>query len=46
MLFVIYISNLDMNVGGVISMFADNKKMCGILDSEEECLRLQQDYNR
>lgn len=38
-MFVIYISNLDVNVGGKISKSEDDMKIGGIVDSEEDCQR-------
>eukprot|EP00061_Rhincodon_typus_P003182 g19470.t1 len=35
LLFVIYINDLDENVQGMISKFADDTKIGGIVDSEE-----------
>ena len=35
LLFVIYINDLDANIGGMVSKFADDTKIGGIVDSEE-----------
>ena len=35
LLFVIYINDLDENIGGMVSKFADDTKIGGIVDSEE-----------
>ena len=39
--FVIYINDLDENIGGMVSKFADDTKIDGIVDSEEGYLGLQ-----
>ena len=41
LLFVIYINDLDENIGGMVSKFADDTKIGGIVDSEEGYLGLQ-----
>ena len=41
LLFVIYITVLDENIGGMVSKFADDTKIGGIVDSEEGYLGLQ-----
>ena len=46
LLFVIYINDLDDNIGGMVSKFADDTKIGGIVDSEEGYLRLQQDLDQ
>ena len=46
LLFVIYINDLEENVIGLISKFADNAKVGGIADSNEDCRRIQQDIDR
>ena len=46
LLFVIYINDLDENIGGMVSKFADDTKICGIVDSEESYLRLQRDLDQ
>ena len=43
LLFVIYINDLDENIGGMVSKFADDTKIGGIEDSEESYLQLQGD---
>ena len=35
LLFVIYINDLDEDLGGMVSKFADDTKIGGIVDSEE-----------
>ena len=35
LLFVIYLNDLDENIGGMVSKFADDTKIGGIVDSEE-----------
>eukprot|EP00061_Rhincodon_typus_P016443 g44662.t1 len=42
LLFAIYINDLKENIAGLISKFADNAKIGGIEDSEEDCQRIQQ----
>ena len=46
LLFVIYINDLDENIGGVVSKFADETKTGGILFSEEGYLRLRWDLDQ
>ena len=46
LLFVIYIDDLDENLGGMVSKFADDIKIGGIVDSEEGYLGLQQDLDQ
>ena len=41
LIFVIYINDLDENLGGIVSKFADDTKIGDIVDSEERYLRLQ-----
>ena len=41
LLFVIYMNDLDENIGSIVSKFADDTKIGGIVDSEEGYLRLQ-----
>ena len=41
LLFVIYINDLDENIGDMVSKFADDTKIGGIVDSEEGYLELQ-----
>ena len=38
LLFVIYINDLDENIGGMVNKFADVIKIGGIVDSEESYL--------
>eukprot|EP00061_Rhincodon_typus_P004217 g22023.t1 len=45
LLSVIYINDLDENVQGMISKFADDIKIDGIVDSEEGYRKLQQDLD-
>ena len=40
---VIYVNDLEENVTGLISKFADDTKVGGIADSDEDCQRMQQD---
>lgn len=40
LLVIIYINNLDANLGGMIGKFADNTKVCTIVESEEGWLHL------
>eukprot|EP00061_Rhincodon_typus_P005547 g25185.t1 len=42
LLFVVYINDLEENVASLISKFADNTKIGGVVDSEEDCRRIQQ----
>ena len=44
-LFVIYINDLDENLVGMVSKFADDAKIGGIVDSEEGYLGLQWDLS-
>ena len=46
LLFVIYINDLDENLGGMVSKFTDDTKIGGIMDSEEGYLGLQQDLDQ
>ena len=46
LLFVIYINDLDENVQDMISKFADDTKIDGIIDSEEGYQKLQQDLDQ
>ena len=39
-------TGLDENLGGMVSKFADDTKIGGIVDSEESYLGLQQDLDR
>lgn len=46
LLFVRYVNDLDVNVGGMISYISiDDTKVGGGVDSEESCPRLQQASN-
>ena len=42
----IYINDLEENVAGLISKFADDTKIGGVADSDEDCQRIQQDIDR
>ena len=46
LLFVIYINNLEEDVTGVISKYADDTKMAGLADSNGHCRAIQQDRDR
>ena len=46
LLFVIYINDLEENIAGLISKFADDTKIGGVADSDEDCQRIQQDVDR
>ena len=46
LLFVIYINDLDENVQGMNSKFADDTKIGGIVDCEEGYQKLQQDLDQ
>ena len=46
LLFVIYINDFDENVQGMISKFADDTKIGGIVDIEEGYQKLQQDLDQ
>ena len=46
LLFVIYINDLNENIGGMVSKFADDTKIGGIVDSEEGYLGLQRDLDQ
>ena len=46
LLFVIYINDLDDNMGDMFRKLADDTEIGAIVDSEECNLRLQQDLNR
>ena len=46
LLFVIYINNLDENLVGMVSKFADDTKIGDIVDSEGGYLGLQQDLDQ
>lgn len=40
LLFVVYINDLDLNVAGMISKFAEDTIIGGIVANEESCLKL------
>ena len=40
LLFIVYINYLEENVAGLISKFADDTKIGGVVDSEEDCQRM------
>ena len=42
LLFIIYINDLDENIGGMVSKFADDTKIAGTVDSEESYLQIIQ----
>jgi len=42
LLFVVYINDLEENVGDLISTFADDTEIGGVADSAEDCQRIQQ----
>ena len=46
LLFGIYINDLEKDVAGLISKFADDTKIAGVADSDEHCQRIQQDIDR
>ena len=46
LLFVIYINDLEEDVAGLNSKFADDTKIAGVADSDEHCQRIQQDIDR
>jgi len=46
LLFVIYINELDENLGGMVIKFADDTKIGCIVDSEEGYLGLQRDLDQ
>ena len=46
LLFVIYINDLDENLIGMVSKFADDTKIGGMVDSEEGYLQLQRDLDQ
>ena len=41
LLFVLYINNLDLNMGGMSGKFADNTKIVSLVDSVEGICKLQ-----
>eukprot|EP00061_Rhincodon_typus_P009006 g32134.t1 len=46
LLFVVYINDLEENVAGLINKFADQTKIGGVVDSEEDCQRIQQNIEQ
>eukprot|EP00061_Rhincodon_typus_P018976 g48383.t1 len=46
LLFVAYINDLEENVAGLISKFADDTEIGEVADSEEDCQRMQQDIDQ
>eukprot|EP00061_Rhincodon_typus_P005338 g24722.t1 len=46
LLFVIYITDLEENVVGLICKFEDDTKTGGVADSEEDYQRIQQDIDQ
>ena len=46
LLIVIYINDLNENVTGLISKFADDTNVSGFVDSDEDHQRIQQDIDR
>eukprot|EP00061_Rhincodon_typus_P013580 g40033.t1 len=46
LLFVIYLNNLEENIAGLITKFADDTKIDGVADSEEDCQRIEQDIDQ
>ena len=46
LLIVIYINDLDENIGGMVSKVADDTKIGGIVDSEDGYLLLQRDLDQ
>ena len=46
LLFVIYVNDLDENLWGMVSKFADDTKIGGIVDNEEGYQGLQRDLNQ
>eukprot|EP00061_Rhincodon_typus_P005143 g24308.t1 len=46
LLFVIDINDLEENIAGLISKFADDTKIGGVVKSEEDCQGIQQDINQ
>eukprot|EP00061_Rhincodon_typus_P014849 g42183.t1 len=41
-----YINDVDVNIGGMVSKFADDTKIRGVVDSKEIYLRVQQDLDQ
>eukprot|EP00061_Rhincodon_typus_P013478 g39873.t1 len=46
LLFAMYINGLDVNIGGMVSKFADDTKIGGVVDSEEGYLKLEWDLDQ
>eukprot|EP00061_Rhincodon_typus_P001454 g14832.t1 len=46
LLFIIYINYLDVNIRDMVSKFADDTKMRGVVDNEEDYLRVQRDLDQ
>jgi len=46
LLSVVYINDLEENVGGLISKFVDDTKIGEVADSVGDCQRIQQDIDR
>eukprot|EP00061_Rhincodon_typus_P005695 g25524.t1 len=46
LLFMVYINALEETIAGLISKFADNTKFGDIVDSDEDCQRIQQDTDQ
>ena len=46
LLFMIYINDLEENITGLNSKFADDTKVSGIADSNEDRQRIQKDIDR
>ena len=44
--FVVYVNDLEENIAGLINKFADDTKIGGIADSEEDCQSIQQDIDQ
>eukprot|EP00061_Rhincodon_typus_P019014 g48444.t1 len=44
--FVIYENNLDVNITGTFSKFADDTTIGGVVDSQEGYLRVEQDLDQ
>ena len=45
LLFEIYVNDLEGNVAGLISKFADDTEIGGVADTDEDCQRMQQDID-
>eukprot|EP00061_Rhincodon_typus_P014660 g41829.t1 len=46
LLFIMYINDLDVNIGGKVGKFADDTKVGGVVDSQEGYLRVRQDLDQ